>query len=58
MAQLSFDALAEKVRNWGRWGSDDQRGTLNHIGPDTLTAAAATVTSGKLFSLALANSEK
>jgi len=49
----SFERLAERVRNWGRWGDDDQRGTLNHIGPETLRNAAATVIQGKLFSLGL-----
>src|SRR5579862_3146133 len=53
MKRADFDKLAERLRNWGRWGADDQRGTLNHIGPEVLQAAAATVTSGKLFNLGL-----
>src|ERR1700739_2113796 len=53
MQRQDFDALAERLRNWGRWGAEDQRGTLNHIGPETLKDAAATVTSGKLFTLGL-----
>ena len=53
MKRQQFDALAAKVRNWGRWGADDQRGTLNHIGPEALLAGAATVQAGKLFSLGL-----
>jgi hypothetical protein len=28
-----LDALAERLSNWGRWGADDQAGTLNHITP-------------------------
>ena len=24
-----FDAIFSKVRNWGRWGPDDELGTLN-----------------------------
>jgi len=32
--------------NWGRWGGDDQLGTLNHIGPTQLRAAAALVKHG------------
>lgn len=32
MRPVNFDYLAEKLRNWGRWGEADQRGTLNHIG--------------------------
>ena len=27
-------------RNWGRWGGDDERGTLNLLGPAEVTAAA------------------
>ncbi len=53
MSRADFDRLAERLRNWGRWGDDDQRGTLNHIGPEALKNAAATVRSGKLFSLGL-----
>ena len=53
MRPANFDHLAETLRNWGRWGPEDQRGTLNHIGPETLKAAAATVQSGKLFNLGL-----
>jgi kynurenine formamidase len=53
MSRQDFDALAERLRNWGRWGPEDQRGTLNHIGPETLKAAAETVVSGKLFNLGL-----
>ena len=28
--------LAARVSNWGRWGDDDQRGTLNLITPDAV----------------------
>jgi hypothetical protein len=28
MKYADFDGLASRVRNWGRWGDDDQRGTL------------------------------
>jgi Putative cyclase len=53
MTPTNFEHLAETVRNWGRWGNEDQRGTVNHIGPEALKAAAATVQSGKLFSLGI-----
>ena len=29
-----FDDLFKKVKNWGRWGPDDERGTLNYLTPD------------------------
>jgi kynurenine formamidase len=53
MSGRDFDTLAEKVRTWGRWGPDDQRGTLNHIGPEALRRAAHCVREGKLFNLGL-----
>jgi kynurenine formamidase len=43
--------LAAKVRNWGRWGPDDQVGTLNLITDDVVRGAAALVQSGKRFPL-------
>ncbi len=45
--------LREKVRNWGRWGADDEIGTLNLITDDVVKAAATEVRAGKRFSLAL-----
>src|SRR5215472_5524492 len=42
-----FDKVFEAVRNWGRWGSDDELGTLNYITQDTVRAAAALVRSGR-----------
>jgi hypothetical protein len=53
MRPANFDRLAEQLRNWGRWGEADQRGALNHIGPQTLKSAAAEVREGKLFNLGL-----
>lgn len=46
-------ALADKVRNWGRWGADDELGTLNLIDDAARRRGAACVTKGKAFSLAL-----
>jgi len=37
-----LEAIARRVSNWGRWGPDDERGTLNHITPDVVRRAAAT----------------
>ena len=39
--------------NWGRFGETDQIGTANHLTPERIAAAAALVTTGKRFSLAL-----
>jgi kynurenine formamidase len=46
-------AVAERHRNWGRWGTDDELGTLNLITPDKIVQAAGLVRVGKLFSCAL-----
>ena len=48
-----FQEVAAQVRNWGRWGDGDEIGTLNLITPEVRRAAAASVRSGKAFSLAL-----
>ena len=39
--------------NWGRWGDDDERGTLNLITSERLLAALQVCTTGKVYSLAL-----
>jgi kynurenine formamidase len=45
--------LAARVSNWGRWGPEDQRGTLNLITPDAVRRGAAAVRRGETFSLAI-----
>ena len=45
--------LALQVRNWGRWGPDDEIGTLNFITPDAIARASRLVTSGKVFALGI-----
>lgn len=45
--------LAAKVRNWGRWGSDDQIGTLNLITDEVVRGAASLVQQGKRFPLGI-----
>jgi kynurenine formamidase len=53
-SQEDFRRIAEKVRNWGRWGHDDQVGTLNYITPERLVSAARLVTRGVCFDLGIA----
>jgi kynurenine formamidase len=48
-----FEELARKVNNWGRWGDDDEIGTLNLITPEAVARAAACVKRGRTFSLAI-----
>jgi kynurenine formamidase len=45
--------VAERVRNWGRWGDDDQLGTLNFITPEKTLRALQSVRRGHRFSLAI-----
>lgn len=60
MSQIELDrsdpegAIADvvhKVSNWGRWGDDDVRGTLNYISPAKRRVAAGLVRTGESFSL-------
>jgi len=48
-----FDDIFAAVKNWGRWGPDDQRGTLNYITPAKVAAAAGLVRSGRHVTLAI-----
>src|SRR5262249_44512118 len=49
-------AIAEatqKLKNWGRWGKDDQVGTLNHVTPEDIVKAASLIRTGKVFALGI-----
>ena len=48
-----FDALFNSVCNWGRWGKNDTRGTLNYITPEHVKNAASYVRSGRTVSMAI-----
>jgi len=45
--------IARRVSNWGRWGADDERGTVNFITPEVVRRAAGCVRRGDVFSLGL-----
>lgn len=47
-----YNAYRERFSNWGRWGADDQFGTLNHITPEVRQAASALVREGLTVSCA------
>lgn len=49
----ALESLAKEVRNWGRWGPDDERGTLNYVTPAKRVAAAREIRSGASFSLSI-----
>ena len=52
-----FAEVAAKVRNWGRWGPDDEIGTLNFVDDDVRRRAARSVVSGRALPLGLPLSE-
>ena len=45
-------AYFERCSNWGRWGAEDELGTLNHLTADARRAAAALVREGTSVSCA------
>jgi kynurenine formamidase len=46
-------STGQGIKNWGRWGADDERGALNHLTPDVVKAAAASITRGNVYSLGI-----
>jgi kynurenine formamidase len=47
-----LDGMYDALKNWGRWGGDDERGALNHLRSEHRIAAAALVRDGDPISLA------
>ncbi len=47
-----MEALFHRVSNWGRWGDDDERGTLNLLTPQRVAAAAQLIRAGQTVSCA------
>jgi kynurenine formamidase len=47
----AMDDLYASLKNWGRWGDDDQRGTLNHLTDAVRVAAMGLVRTGRSVSL-------
>lgn len=50
--QAEVEGYFDRLHNWGRWGPDDQKGTLNLITPDKRARAVALARSGRVVSLA------
>jgi kynurenine formamidase len=53
LSTADFEQVFEAVKNWGRWGDDDELGTLNLITPDHVRRAAGLVRSGRRVSMAI-----
>jgi kynurenine formamidase len=52
LTKADIDKLMKELSNWGRWGKDDQMGTVNLISPAKRKEALATVKDGVSVSLA------
>lgn len=52
-APTAFREIGRRVSNRGRWGAEDELGTLNYITPETLVAAARLVRRGAIFDLGI-----
>lgn len=53
ITRQQFEQWFDEVSNWGRWGEDDELGTLNLITSESKVKAAALVKRGVTVSLAL-----
>ena len=51
ISKADFEQMMTDLSNWGRWGDDDQLGTVNLITPAKRKAAAQLVTEGVSVSL-------
>lgn len=45
--------LSQQYSNWGRWGDDDEIGTLHHLTPERRVAAAKLVRNGRVVAMGL-----
>ena len=52
LTKADIDDMMTSLSNWGRWGKDDQRGTLNLITPEKRKQAATLVSDGVTVSMA------
>lgn len=50
---VDFKEIGKQLSNWGRWGADDERGTVNLITPERVAAAAQLVKRGAIFDLGI-----
>jgi kynurenine formamidase len=53
VSKQAVDEAFSALCNWGRWGADDQIGTLNHVTPEDVVAAAGLIRHGKVFALGI-----
>jgi kynurenine formamidase len=55
--RAAIEKAAKELSNWGRWGADDQIGTLNNVSPEDIIDAGRLIKRGKVFALGLSLKE-
>jgi kynurenine formamidase len=45
------ELLRDSPKNWGKWGPEDEVGSLNYLTPEVVIAAARSIRQGKVFTL-------
>ena len=53
VSKKAIEEASKKLSNWGRWGKDDQIGTLNHVTSEDIVKAASLIRTGKVFALGI-----
>ena len=48
-----FRKIGQQLSNWGRWGNDDEKGTVNLITPERIVEASQLVRHGRIFDLGI-----
>jgi hypothetical protein len=51
--KAAIDEAFKRLSNWGRWGKQDEIGTLNHVTPSDIVAAARLIRRGRVFGLGI-----
>ncbi|MGW4335916.1 cyclase family protein [Rhodococcus koreensis] len=49
----TYKDIGKRLSNRGRWGDEDERGTLNHLTPERVKASTDSVRSGRVFELSI-----
>jgi kynurenine formamidase len=53
MPDSLIDGVIAEVSNWGRWGADDELGTVNYITQNVIASALEAPSTGKAFALSI-----
>src|SRR5262245_52638987 len=53
VSRAAVDEAFKALSNWGRWGKEDQIGTLNHVAAADIVAAGKLIKRGKAFALGI-----